>query len=135
MCAIVLAVSPLLAVPVSAKSKRQLEFGVKMALKGSWREAAFRFRKAIEYDPDNPFALNNLGVASENTGRFEEALEAYTQALELAPKNDRILENKRRLEAYIATRSHPGFVASTGADDQPSETVTDTPSDGGDDGS
>jgi superkiller protein 3 len=90
-----------------------MEFGVEMALKGSWREAAFRFERVVQEDPENAYAWNNLGVALESTGRFDEARAAYEKALELDPKNDRMEENLGRLKAYAATRSQPGFSAAS----------------------
>jgi len=95
-----------------------MEFGVEMALRGSWREAAFRFRKAVDSDPENPFALSNLGVALESVGAFDEALEAYGKALTLAPGNGRIEENLQRLQAYLATVADKGFEASDPADEE-----------------
>lgn len=106
-----LLLAPALLTAASFSVRRQMEFGVEMALKGSWREAAFRFERVVQDDPKNAFAWNNLGVALEGTSRFEEALAAYEKALELEPKNDRIQENLGRLKAYVATRSHPGFAA------------------------
>jgi tetratricopeptide (TPR) repeat protein len=89
----------------SFETKRQLEFGVKMALEGSWREAAFRFQKVVRSDPDNAYAHNNLGVALESVGKFEEALKSYERALELDPGNGKIKENRDRLKAYMASRT------------------------------
>jgi len=83
-----------------------MEFGVEMALQGSWHEAAFRFRKAAEADPENPRALNNLAVALEASGDFDAAAEAYSKALALDPDNHQIKENKDRLEAYVASRTY-----------------------------
>lgn len=113
LVAVLVASSPVLARPSKSRARKQLEFGVEMALKGSWREAAFRFRKVVELDPDNPFALSNLGVALESTGSFDEAQEAYRKAVELAPTNDRIRENLQRLEAYLATVRNTGFVSAS----------------------
>ncbi|HEX6198781.1 MAG TPA: tetratricopeptide repeat protein [Thermoanaerobaculia bacterium] len=65
----------------------QLKFGVRMAQQGLWSEALFRFEKARSLDPANPRVLNNIAVALEAAGRYEEALEAYREALRLAPGN------------------------------------------------
>jgi Flp pilus assembly protein TadD len=89
-----------------SKAAKQLEFGVRMALTGAWREAAFRFEKATRSNPDNAYAHNNLGVSLESVGEFDRALTAYSRALELLPGNQKILENKGRLEAYLASRTH-----------------------------
>ena len=113
LLAVLLAAAPSLAWASSAEARRQMEFGVDMALKGSWREAAFRFRKAVENDPENPFAHSNLGVALESVGRFDEATAAYEKALALAPGDDKIMENLQRLKAYLATVQNTGYVASS----------------------
>jgi len=91
--------------PVKSEATVQLRFGVEMALKGSWREAAFRFEKSLRLEPENAFAQNNLGVASENIGDFEKAKTAYEKALALDPQNARIRENCDRLIAYLASRN------------------------------
>jgi tetratricopeptide (TPR) repeat protein len=91
-----------------SESARQMKFGVKMAENGSWNEAAFRFGKAVEANPDNAFAQNNLGVALESTGQFEKAAAAYAKALALDPGNGKIRENRDRLQAYLATIHGPG---------------------------
>lgn len=79
----------------------QLEFGVKVALKGAWNEAAFRFEKATRAEPDNARAFNNLGVARENIGDFEGARKAYERALELEPDDKRIQANHDRLMGFL----------------------------------
>lgn len=73
----------------------QLGFGVRMAQQGLWSEALFRFEKARAADPGNPRILNNIAVALEAAGRYEEALEAYREAIRVAPGN-------RDLEANYA---------------------------------
>ena len=75
------------------KSEMEVSFGIEVAQKGMWREALFRFRKAVEEDPDNPSALNNLAVALEQMGEFEEARERYERALDLKPDDLYIQQN------------------------------------------
>ena len=106
-CAAILSTASATASPVKSEATQQLEFGVRMALMGSWREAAFRFEKSVRIDPNNPAAHNNLGVAMESIWEFEMALAAYKRALELAPDNPRIRENLDRLQAYLETRVRP----------------------------
>ncbi|HET6373959.1 MAG TPA: tetratricopeptide repeat protein [Candidatus Polarisedimenticolia bacterium] len=81
--------------PAVSKSEAtvQLEFGVKMALKGAWGEAAFRFDRAVKADGTHADAYNNLAVARENLGQYDAAREAYEKALELDPSNKKIREN------------------------------------------
>jgi Flp pilus assembly protein TadD len=74
-------------------AKAQVDFGIKVAQKKLWREATYRFEKAVEVDPTYPAAWNNLGIAYEEQGRFDEANKAYTKALELDPNNTLIRQN------------------------------------------
>lgn len=79
----------------------QLAFGVDMAKRGLWDEALFRFRQADRIDPNNPQVVNNLAVAHEATGRFEEALELYRRALQLSPSDRTLRRNYSRfIEFY-----------------------------------
>jgi Flp pilus assembly protein TadD len=90
--------------PAAAASKTeasvQLEFGVKMATKGLWREAVLRFEKAASVEPNRPEIFNNLAVAYECLGRFDDARQAYEKALELNPSDRRIQENQKRFLAF-----------------------------------
>jgi len=90
-------------------SALQLEFGVRVARKGSWNEAAFRFEKAVQADAGNARAWNNLGVARESLGRFDAAREAYEKAVSLAPHDDQIRDNFERFQSYMkSTRRTAG---------------------------
>jgi Flp pilus assembly protein TadD len=71
----------------------EVKFGIEVAEQGMWREALFRFEKAVEIDPQNPSALNNLAVALEQMGQFQEARESYERALELRPDDLYIQQN------------------------------------------
>ncbi len=83
------------------RAARENAFGVEVAGRGLWREAVYRWEKAVALDPRNPKAYNNLGVAYERTGQFEEALDAYERALELLPASDQIRQNYELFrEAY-----------------------------------
>jgi Flp pilus assembly protein TadD len=62
----------IVSVPVYADrrsdAKEQVEFGISVANKGLWIEAASRWEKAIEIDPTYAAAWNNLGIAYEQQG-------------------------------------------------------------------
>jgi Flp pilus assembly protein TadD len=84
----------LLLVPLPGSSSRdEMGFGIKVAQKGLWQEARFRFEKAVEMDPDNAAALNNLAIALEQQGEFDKAREAYEKALKLKPNDVYIQQN------------------------------------------
>ena len=74
-------------------AKAQVEFGIKVAQNGLWKEAAYRWEKAVQIDPTYSAAWNNLAIAYEHEGKFEEARKAYEKALELDPKSLLIRQN------------------------------------------
>jgi Flp pilus assembly protein TadD len=88
---------PFFLIPVSSpaadKSALEVKFGIDVAQKGMWREALFRFEKAVLDNPQNSSALNNLAVALEQMGEFQKARENYEQALELKPDDLYIQQN------------------------------------------
>lgn len=83
----------LLAAPEASSARDELRFGITVAERGLWREARFRFERAVDLAPENANALNNLAVALEQDGAFDEAREAYEKALQLDPDNIYIQQN------------------------------------------
>jgi Flp pilus assembly protein TadD len=74
-------------------SREQIEFGIKVAQLNLWNEALYRWQKATELDPTYAAAWNNLAIAYEHEGKFDEAKKAYEKALQLEPKNLMIRQN------------------------------------------
>ena len=74
-------------------AKSQVEFGIRVAQNGLWKEAAYRWEKAVQLDPTYAAAWNNLAIAYEHEGKFDEARKAYEKAVELDPKNLLIRQN------------------------------------------
>lgn len=93
--AAVLAVLAPAAAQADARSdaKSQVEFGIKVAQNGLWKEATYRWERAVQLDPTYAEAWNNLGIGYEQEGRFEDARKAYEKALSLDPKNLMIRQN------------------------------------------
>ena len=92
----------------AATAADQKAYGARMAQRGFWREALFRFERASKLAPDDPEVLNNLAVACEVTGETARALAAYKRALELRPDDARIKRNYARFaEYYTALQRGP----------------------------
>ena len=70
-----------------SEAKEQVEFGIKVAQSGLWKEATYRWEKAVKLDPTYGAAWNNLAIAYEQQGNFDKAREAYEKAVSLEPKN------------------------------------------------
>jgi Flp pilus assembly protein TadD len=74
-------------------AKEQVDFGIKVAQNGLWREAQYRWERAVELDPTYAEAWNNLAIAYEHSGKFDDARKAYETAIKLDPKNMLIRQN------------------------------------------
>jgi tetratricopeptide (TPR) repeat protein len=83
-----------------SKAETQRSFGIRMARMNLWREAEFRFRRAVEIDPADAQARNNLAVALEANGDFEGAMKEYREALRLDRTNEHIQKNYSRLVEF-----------------------------------
>jgi Flp pilus assembly protein TadD len=84
-------------IPASADArsdaKTQVDFGIEVAQKGLWREAIYRWERAVQIDPVYAAAHNNLGVGYEHEGQLDKARQAYEKAVELEPNNPQIRQN------------------------------------------
>ncbi len=95
---LIVAVAAVVVPVVSAADARKdavaaVEFGINVAQRGLWREAIYRWEKAVEVDPTYAAAYNDLAVAYEHEGQLEKARKAYEKALELDPNNSQIRQN------------------------------------------
>jgi hypothetical protein len=104
--------------PATAETQRN--FGVRMARMNLWREAMFRFRRAVEIEPTNAMAHNNLAVAYEANGDFDNAAKEYREALRLDRGNQFIQKNYSRFVEFTTRSKKRDQKTATGA------TVTST---------
>jgi len=90
---------PLAAAPKKG-AKKTLAFAAEMAQVGSWHEASFRWKSLVAKEAGNAHLYNNLAVAAEALGNWDEAATSYEQALELEADNLFIQENHRRFSIF-----------------------------------
>lgn len=78
----------------------ELELGVQAARRGYWQEALYRFERARALDPSDAKALNNVAVALEAVGRYEDAKAAYEQAATAAPDDSNLRRNRKAFDEF-----------------------------------
>lgn len=71
---------------------------------GDYWGAEQKYREALGYDSALHDAWNNLGVALENQGRYQEALDAYSQAAALDPSEPLYSDNYWQLRDWLAEK-------------------------------
>ena len=88
-----LSVTSVAAADTRGDAKKQVEFGIAVAQRGLWREAIYRWERAVQIDPTYAAAHNNLAIAYEHEGELDKARAAYEKAIELEPNNTFIKQN------------------------------------------
>jgi Tfp pilus assembly protein PilF len=119
----------------TTRSETQRQFGVRMAKMNLWREAMFRFRRAVEIEPNDAMAHNNLAVAYEANGDFDNALKEYREALRLDRTNQHIQKNYSRFVEFTQRskkRQEKKPVTTATAPAEPATTATTTTTPPGD---
>ena len=82
------------------EAARQTRFGTEMARQGNWREAIFRWKRALALDPDNPRLRNNMAVAYESLGEYEKADAEYRAAAASGKAPPEALENQEMFRRF-----------------------------------
>jgi tetratricopeptide (TPR) repeat protein len=90
------------------RDSSQIDVGVDAAKMNLWREALFRFQRAVQLDPNDAMAHNNLAVAYEGTGDFEKARANYIEALRLDKGNEYIQKNFSRFTEFTSRNRKRG---------------------------
>ena len=93
VCVLLAAGAHAVAADERSDARAQVEFGIEVVRNGLWKEAIYRWERAVEIDDSYAAAWNNLGIAYEHLGRFDKAREAYERALDLEPGNMMIQQN------------------------------------------
>jgi len=106
----------------------QDNFGVQMARMNLWREAMFRFERAIEINPSDAQAHNNLAVAYEANGDFEKARKEYLEALKLDRSNPYIQKNYSRFVEFLSRNKKRQAAAAAKVTSAPPAGVTSSSS-------
>lgn len=97
---LILFVLPCFAAEMSEEVRGQLKYGVRAAKQDHWDEAVYRWRKAMQLDPNNLMAHNNLAVAYEQMGEYELAMEEYQTAYRLDSQNQTVKDNLDRFKDF-----------------------------------
>jgi Tfp pilus assembly protein PilF len=103
---VLLSAAPAVYADARSDSRAQVEFGIVAAQKELWKEALYRWKRAVEIDPTYAAAYNNLAIAYEHEGQFNAARKAYERAVQLEPENALIKQNYD-LFKEINDRSNP----------------------------
>lgn len=79
--------------------KHQAELAIRAALEGRWKDAVQINQTIVESFPGDVDALNRLGKAMTELGKYNEAKDSYRRALETDPLNSIARKNLARLES------------------------------------
>ena len=77
-----------------------MRFGTDMARQGNWREAIFRWKRALALDPDNARLRNNMAVAYESLGEYDKADAEYKAAAASGKAPPEALENQEMFRKF-----------------------------------
>jgi tetratricopeptide (TPR) repeat protein len=77
--------------------QKSMNEGHSAAWDQEWGKAAVAYRKALQEMPDNPKALNSLGLALFQQGNYEEALQIYKRAAQVSHQDPSPMEKLAQL--------------------------------------
>ncbi len=86
--------------------KSEFDFANKMAQAGLWKEAHYRWKNILAEGKESAAIYNNIAVALEHMGRFEEAEESYKKALALSPNNSTIQGNYDKFKTLLKKKKN-----------------------------
>ena len=89
------------------EASAEMKFGYKAAKRGYWQEALMRFQHANELTPDQPRILNNIAVAQEANGMYEQALLTYQEGLAIDSGDNALRRNYSRFQEFYTSYIAP----------------------------
>jgi Flp pilus assembly protein TadD len=89
----------------SSRLQDQMKIGLWASRQDLWDEAIYRWRRVLEISPNSAAAHNNLAVAYETKGQWDEARREYDSALKLEPKNSAIKFNFEQFQKSFEVKS------------------------------
>ena len=81
--------------------QRAMNEGHSAAWDQDWKKAAAAYRQALQEFPDQPRALNSIGLALYQLGEFEEALQMYQRVAALTPDDPVAFEKVAQLSERV----------------------------------
>src|SRR5262249_13563133 len=87
------------------QKRTKSEQAISLAMQNRWDEAAELNREILEMFPNEVDALNRLGKALTELGRYAEARDAYARAVKLDPLNGIATKQLQRLSKLAAEGS------------------------------
>jgi tetratricopeptide (TPR) repeat protein len=81
-----------------------------------WKKAAAAYRKALQEFPDQPKALNSLGLALYQLGEFDEGLRIYQRVAQLTPDDPVPLEKVAQISERLGDLTAAAESASKAAE-------------------
>jgi tetratricopeptide (TPR) repeat protein len=81
--------------------EKAMNEGTSAAWDQEWEKAASAYRRALQEFPDQPRALNNLGLALYQLGEFTDALQTYEHVAKLSPDDPLPLEKVAQISERI----------------------------------
>ncbi len=81
--------------------KTEFAFANKLAKEGLWKEAYYRWKRSLVEGQKNVAVFNNMAIALEKMGKFDEAETTYKKALAIAPNNPTVKSNLEKLQKYL----------------------------------
>jgi tetratricopeptide (TPR) repeat protein len=103
-------------VGVELGAGKHVMVGNSLAILGLWEDASHQWRRAVQLDPLNSDAYNNLAVAYDLDGQSALAESEYERALALEPTNVYIRQNYELHRAHEKGRTLERQVKFTGTD-------------------